>query len=723
LLRKENFEIAASFQLAPWQAPTPTRAVIDTGAGPSVVRADMLPDGWSDYAARAPARTQVSDASGQLLKVNGEVTLTMYVGGTAMEYDFLVVKSLSVPLILGWDFQQNYVEAISPKTQTITWDDGTSTVAQRRWAGVTRAAPPRRGNKPKAQMGAVRVRRGVTVGPRFIQAVKVYSNVLGVHLVRERPVPKHRRRVLLHNAVMELTPDKPCMLYLTNLGDKPVHVNKGYVMGVATAYNGPLHPVVDPAEAAADAVLTVGGEAMTRGKEEDAGATVSDDAWATAVEEAPPPKPPDAPQPKPEVEWANVPGELRGEVEGLLAEYEDLWGGQLGKIDVTPHRIEVVPGARPRRAQPYRASLASRGVIAAEVKRQRHFGVIEPSSAEWAFPVVLCPKPDGTMRFCVVYRRLNEVTVRDVYPLPRMDECIDFLGDAKVFSTLDCNAGYWQIPVLEEDRDKTTFVCHEGAYRYIRLPFGLSNAPATFQRAIDMILGGLKWKHCLVYLDDIIVFSQTPGEHVEHLREVFAALSKAGVSLKAKKCHLFQEEVEYLGHIVGRGELKVQDKNIRGLREASPPRCKKDLRSFLGMCNVYRRFIKDYARVARPLSAMTSTKGSDRWTSLSAEALAAFEDLKKRLTEAPILALPRREGAYTVDTDASAGQIGAVLLQEQPDRSTRPVGYWSRSLNAAERNYSTTERECLAAVWASLLLRPYVEGTRFTVRTDHAALK
>jgi len=226
-----------------------------------------------------------------------------------------------------------------------------------------------------------------------------------------------------------------------------------------------------------------------------------------------------------------------------------------------------------------------------------------------------------------------------------------------------------------------------------------------------------------VYLDDIIVFSQSAGEHVEHLRVVFAALRGAGVSLKPKKCHLFQEEVEYLGHIVGRGQLQVQDKNIRGLKEASPPRCKKDLRSFLGMCDVYRPFVEDYAQVARPLAAMTSSKRPDRWGTLSDEALGAFEELKRRLTAAPILVLPRRHGAYTLDTDASAGQVGAVLLQEQPDQSTRHVGYWSRSLNAAERNYSTTERECLAVVWASLLLRPYIEGTRFTVRTDHAALK
>ena len=195
--------------------------------------------------------------------------------------------------------------------------------------------------------------------------------------------------------------------------------------------------------------------------------------------------------------------------------------------------------ARPRRAQFYRASHASREVIAKEVQRQRYLGVIEPSSAEWAFPVVLVPKPDGTMRFCVDYGQLNEVTVRDVYPLPRMDACIDFLGDATVFSTLDCNSGFWRIPVSDEYRDRTTFVCHEGAYRYIRLPFGLSNSLATFQRAIDVILGGLKWKSGLVYLDDIIVFSQSAGEHVEHLRDKFAALRGAGVSLKSKKCSFF----------------------------------------------------------------------------------------------------------------------------------------------------------------------------------------
>jgi len=169
--------------------------------------------------------------------------------------------------------------------------------------------------------------------------------------------------------------------------------------------------------------------------------------------------------------------------------------------------------------------------------------------------------------------------------------------------------------------------------------------------------------------------------------------------------------------------MQVQEKNIRGLKEAFPPRCKKDLHSFLGMCNVYRRFVADYAQLARPLAAMTSSKRPDRLGTLSDEALGAFEELERRLTKAPFLALPRRYGVCTSYTDASAGHVGAVLLLEIPDQSTRPVRYWGRSLNASERNYSTTERECLAVVWASLLLRPYIEGTRFKVRTDHPALK
>jgi hypothetical protein len=168
-------------------------------------------------------------------------------------------------------------------------------------------------------------------------------------------------------------------------------------------------------------------------------------------------------------------------------------------------------------------------------------GVIEPATSEWASPVVLVPKPDGSLRFCVDYRKLNAVRTRDTYPLPRMDECIDSLGDARIFSTLDCNSGYWQIPVAPGDVEKTTFTCHEMTFQFTRMPFGLRNAPATFQRTVDIVLSGLKWKTCLVYLDDIIVFFHDPEEHTRHLDEVLGLLYGAGLSLKLAKCQFFRD--------------------------------------------------------------------------------------------------------------------------------------------------------------------------------------
>ena len=197
----------------------------------------------------------------------------------------------------------------------------------------------------------------------------------------------------------------------------------------------------------------------------------------------------------------------------MLSKFKDMWSGCLSKIGATKHLIGLKPGARPIYQAPYRAGPMARE-DKTEIDRMLHAGVIEPTSAEWASPVVFVPKKDGTMRFCLDYRKLNAVTVRDSYPLQRMDEFIDSLGDATVFTTLDCNSRYWQVEITEEDLDKTTFASHSGLYRFLRMPFGLKNAPATFQRAVDIILSRVKWETALVYLDDVIVYSRTVTEHM-----------------------------------------------------------------------------------------------------------------------------------------------------------------------------------------------------------------
>ena len=288
-----------------------------------------------------------------------------------------------------------------------------------------------------------------------------------------------------------------------------------------------------------------------------------------------------------------------------------------------------------------------------------------------------------------------------------MDDCINSLGDAAVFKTLDCSSGYWQIPVAPEGWDKTTFTTHMGTFRYLRMPFGLKGAPATFQRTLDIILSGVRWQICLLYLDDVIVFSRTHEEHADHLDTVFSLLRTAGVSLKLKKCSFFQPKVHYLGHVISPGKLSVTDTAADAFKTFTFPRTLTQGRSFLGACNVYRRFVKGFAKIAHPLTDITRKDSEPDYDNPTEAQLKAFEDLKARMIAPPILALPRYGRPYMIDTDASAYQLGCTLLQEHDEANDwRPVGYWSYSLNDSERNYSATERECFTVVWAVRTLRP-----------------
>jgi hypothetical protein len=226
-----------------------------------------------------------------------------------------------------------------------------------------------------------------------------------------------------------------------------------------------------------------------------------------------------------------------------------------------------------------------------------------------------------------------------------------------------------------------------------------------------------------VYLDDVIVFSPSRKDHLPHVAEALTLLGDAGLSLKLKKCHFFSETVDYIGHVIRPGRSGVAEKNTLALRTAPYPRTQTDLRSFLGLCNVYRRFVQRLSTFAAPLNALLCKSMPPLLGSLQSEAIGAFDTLRNRLLSPPVLALPRADGKIWLDTDASDGQQGGCLLQAQPDCKSLPLGYWSRTLNSADRNYSTTEKECLAIVWAVTHLRPYLEGTNFTVRTDHHALR
>jgi len=288
-----------------------------------------------------------------------------------------------------------------------------------------------------------------------------------------------------------------------------------------------------------------------------------------------------------DVDLSEAPEHLHKQIREMLRTHSAMWDGTLGTIHATEHAIVIPADAVPIRAQPYRKGPFKRQISADQINKMLKLKVIEPSHSAWASPVVIVPKKNGKTRFCVDYRRLKNITKKDAYPLPRMEDCLDSYGDAKVFTSLGCTAGFWQVPLRPADREKTAFTPHAGVYHWLSMPFRLTNAPATFQRALGIILSGLKWQLCLIYLDDVIVFSASAEQHVKDVDVVLTRLREAGVTLNLEKCTWFSDEVEYLGHFVRPGQLHVHNKNVDALKHASFPTTKTQPKSFLGMCNVY----------------------------------------------------------------------------------------------------------------------------------------
>ena len=292
------------------------------------------------------------------------------------------------------------------------------------------------------------------------------------------------------------------------------------------------------------------------------------------------------------------------------------------------------------------------------------------------------------------------------------------LAGKQWFSTLDLASGYWQVSLSKAARAKTAFVTHSGLFQFRVMPFGLCNAPATFERLMDRVLQGLRWSRCLVYLDDIISFGGTFSAALSNLTLIFERLRSYGLQLKSSKCHLFRASVPFLGHIVGRRGLECDPKKIEDVKSWPVPDCLKSVRQFLGFVGYHRRFIPKFADIATPLVYLTGKDVPFVWdTSCSA----AFQELRASLIDAPILAFPTETGQYILDTDASNFGLGGVLSQIQNDQE-RVVAYCSRALRPSQRRYCTTKREMLALVAMCIQFRSYLRGARFTLRTDHKSL-
>ena len=371
-------------------------------------------------------------------------------------------------------------------------------------------------------------------------------------------------------------------------------------------------------------------------------------------------------------------GEQEGQLADLLTRYEAVFSKNdqdVGRTELVYHSIPTAEGTRPIRQPPHRLGPHKEQEAERQVQDLLARGMIEPANGAWSSPVVLVRKKDQSWRFCVDYRKLNAVTLQDAYPLPRIDESLDALAGSKYFSTLDLTSGYWQVPLDADAQEKSAFTTRSGLWKWKVLPFGLTSAPATFQRLMEQVLHGLHWKTLLLYLDDVIVISPDFASHLKRLEDVFERLQDAGLKLKPTKCELLQDEVHYLGHVVSAEGVATDPDKIAAIREWEAPKDLKALQAFLGTAGYYRQYIPDFATIAKPLTRLTS--GDNPWV-WNMEEQTAFQRLKDGLVSAPVLGYPDPTLPYLLDTDASAVGVGAVLSQVQEGKE-RVIAYYSKT--------------------------------------------
>lgn len=409
----------------------------------------------------------------------------------------------------------------------------------------------------------------------------------------------------------------------------------------------------------------------------------------------------------------------------LTHEFKDIFHSEKEKLTFThtvKHKLRLTDDT-PVYVRNYRKPPHQQKEIDNQVNELLDNGIIQGSNSPWSCPVHIVPKkPDASgkvkWRMVIDYRQLNAKTIEDKYPLPNIEEILDKLGRAQYFSTIDLASGYHQIEMHPEDVEKTAFSTNHGHWEFLRMPFGLRNAPATFQRLMDLILRDLLYNTCLVYLDDIIVYSTSLEEHIEKLRNVFQRLREHNLKVQPLKSEFLKKHVEYLGHELTPNGVTPNQRKVQDILNFPVPKTEKEIRSFLGLTGYYRRFIDNYAKITKPLTKCLKKKAK---IIINDDFIKAVDKLKELITNEPILKYPDFEQPFILTTDASDFALGAVLSQNE-ENIEKPVAYASRTLSNTETKYSTTEKELLAIVWACKHFRPYLYGRKFVIYTDHKPL-
>lgn len=383
------------------------------------------------------------------------------------------------------------------------------------------------------------------------------------------------------------------------------------------------------------------------------------------------------------------------------------------------HEIVLVPGANPPSRAPYRMSVRELQELKKQLDENLKQGFIRPSRSPFGSPVLFVKKKDGTMRLCVDYRALNKVTVKNKYPLPSISDLLDQLQGAKIFTKIDLRSGYHQIRIAENDIPKTAFRTRYGHFEFLVLPFGLTNAPATFMQLMQEIFHPYLDRFVIVYLDDILVYSRSLEEHEEHLRTVVQVLRENKLYAKLNKCAFYRKEIEFLGHVISADGVYMEKKKMQDIHEWPQPKSVHEVRSFLGLAGFYRKFIKNFSQISSAMTDLLKMDSKFNWTERHQ---GAFESLKRAVSSAPVLIIPDPKLPFVVSTDASGYAIGATLSQDQ-GKGLQPVAFLSKKMLPAECNYPVHEQELLAVICALKEWRHYLHGNKVKVITDHKSLK
>ena len=647
-------------------------AMIDTGADISVANPSILSKLDSvgiNVVVKPSDKKVIITANDEHVEIVGTINVDLKVGDESSDVKFYLVPCLTPQLILGLDFLNHQGAVIDFNAQKISFDPRRVLIAK---SDIT--VPP----------------KSEVVIAAKIKGAQLPENVLGL---ASESLSLASRGLLAANSIAHVS-NGTVMHGLCNIFDKPIKIKKNSNVGkfVCISRDDKLYDIK------LENTQQVGGVNNKRDID------LPDVSRDLKVEE-------------------------RGQLNDLLRKYSDVFvnkEGKLGQCDVIEHEIHIPDTCKPIRQRPYKLGAKQKEVLENVVSDMLKDGIIEPSTSPWAAPCLLVAKKSNNTtntdyRFVVDYRRVNECIELNAHPLLTTEDALESVGAKQptYFSALDLKSGFYQSSIHPKSRPYTAWRCHLGLFQFRRLPMGLKNSPQMFQRLMETVLHGLTFKFCLIYLDDIIVFSKTFEDHVQHLTAVFERLKNAGLKLHPKKCTFAKRQIKYLGHIVSSDGILPDPDKISAIKDYPIPKRLKDVRAFLGLSGYYRKFIKDYAKIASPLYALTKKNVDFIWTEQCEN---AFKLLREALISPPLLAYPDFDEPFQLYTDASSFALGAVLCQTQ-NGTERVICYSGRSLSKQEQQYGITEKECLALVYAVKKFDCYLRFTKFTAYVDHSALK